>query len=138
FQTILSGAALIAAAAALTIDTFPANVVAGETYTVTYSPKDNTPTTFILRQGPSGNLNTIETLTTTATGGSFSWTVKSTYANQPNYALEIRQGDVINYSGQFPLTGGSGSAASSAASSARASASSAAASAASSASAALS
>lgn len=131
FQTILSGAALIAAAAALTIDTFPANVVAGETYTVTYSPKDNTPTTFILRQGPSGNLNTIETLTTTATGGSFSWTVKSTYANQPNYALEIRQGDVINYSGQFPLTGGSGSAASSAASSSRASASSAAASSAS-------
>lgn len=131
FQTILSGAALIAAAAALTIDTFPANVVAGETYTVTYSPKDNTPTTFILRQGPSGNLNTIETLTTTATGGSFSWTVKSTYANQPNYALEVRQGDVINYSGQFPLTGGSGSAASSAASSTRASASSAAASSAS-------
>jgi len=118
FETILSGAALVAAAMALTIDTYPSSVVAGQTYTITYSPKDNTPTTFLLRQGPSGNLNTIDTLTTTATGGSFTWTVSSSYVNQPNYALEVLQGTTINYSAQFPLTGGSGYAMSSAASSA--------------------
>ena len=64
FETVLSGAALVAAALALEINDFPsAGVVAGQTYTITYSPKDNTPTTFILRQGDSGNLNTVDTLT---------------------------------------------------------------------------
>jgi len=138
FETVLSGAALFAVALGLTIDTYPSGgVVAGQTYTITYSPKDNTPTTFILRQGPSGNLNTIDTLTTTATGGSFQWTVPKSLPNQPNYAFEIRQGSTTNFSGQFGLTGGS-AAVSSAVSSAQASASSAVASAASSASAALS
>lgn len=138
FETVLSGAALFAVALGLTIDTYPSGgVVAGQTYTITYSPKDSTATTFILRQGPSGNLNTIETITTTATGGSFTWTVPKTLPNQPNYALEIRRGTDSNFSGQFGLTGGS-AAVSSAVSSASASASSAAASAASSASAALS
>ncbi|CAO2656626.1 Nn.00g054290.m01.CDS01 [Neocucurbitaria sp. VM-36] len=139
FQTVISGAALIAAAFALEINEFPSGgVVAGQTYTVTYSPKDNTPTTFVLRQGDSGDLKTISTLTTTATGGSFSWTVDKSLTDESDYALEIKQGDVINYSAQFPLSGGSGEAISSAVSSAYASASSAAASAASSASAALS
>lgn len=64
FETIVSGAALIAAALALEINSFPAEgVVAGQTYTVTYSPADNTPTTFILRQGTSTDLDTIGTLT---------------------------------------------------------------------------
>ncbi|KAJ4372112.1 hypothetical protein N0V83_003885 [Neocucurbitaria cava] len=140
FETVISGAALIAAVFALEINDFPSSgVVAGQTYTVTYSPKDDTPTTFILRQGDSGNLKTVQTLTTTATGGSFSWTVPKDLTDESDYALEIQQGEVINYSAQFPLSGGSGSdAASSAISSAYASASSAAASAASSASAALS
>lgn len=143
FETVLSGAAIIAAALALEINDYPATgVVAGQTYTITYSPKDNTPTTFILRQGASGNLATLDTITTTATGGSFTWTVPRTLADQPDYALEIRQGETINYSGQFPLSGGSGATVSSAVasivSSAKASASSAAASAASSASAHLS
>lgn len=111
FETILSGAALIAAALAVEINDYPTGgVVAGQTYTITYSPKDNTPTTFILRQGESTNLNTIDTITTTATGGSFTWTVPKDLANAPNYALEIRQEGVEpNYSGQFGLTGGSGS-----------------------------
>lgn len=66
FETILSGAALFAAAMAVTIDTYPSSgAVAGQTYTITYSPKDNTPTTFILRYGDSGNLAPGETLTST-------------------------------------------------------------------------
>ncbi|KAI8940428.1 hypothetical protein NX059_004116 [Plenodomus lindquistii] len=136
FESIFAGAALVAAAVAqsLAINDFPASgVVAGQTYEVTYSPADNTPTTFILRQGPSGNLNTIETLTTSATGGRFSWTVSDDLENQPNYALEIVRGDENNYSAQFGLTGGETAEASSAVSSAVASASSAASAAASSA-----
>ena len=109
FQTLAAGAALVASALALTIDTFPSSVEAGKTYTITYSPKDNTPTTFILRKGLSTNLDTVDTLTTTATGGTFQWTVDSKYVDASNYALEIRQqGANPNFSGQFPLTGGEG------------------------------
>lgn len=64
FETILSAAAFAALAAALEINDFPAEgVVAGQTYTITYSPADDTPTTFILRQGRSTDLDTIGTLT---------------------------------------------------------------------------
>jgi len=133
FETILSGAALVAAALALEINDFPAQgVVAGQSYTVTYSPKDNTPTEILLRSGPSGNLNAGITLTASATGGSYTFTVPKDLADAANYALEVKQGDKINYSAQFPLSGGSGSVSSavssavkSAVSSAKASASSA-------------
>ncbi|KAL6703731.1 hypothetical protein ACN47E_009112 [Coniothyrium glycines] len=124
FETLLSGAALVTAAFALQITSYPSSgVVAGRTYTIEYIPADNTPTTFILRQGASGNLNTIATLTNSATGGSFEWTPSTDLVNFPDYALQIRQDETINYSGQFPLTGGSElvSAVSSAASSAVAS-----------------
>lgn len=111
FQTIISSAAFAALVAALEINQFPAQgVVAGQTYTITYSPADDKPTTFILRQGKSTDLDTIETITTTATGGKFDWTPSKSLPNKPDYALEIKQGDVINYSAQFPLTGGSDSA----------------------------
>ena len=64
FETILSAAAFAAFAAALEINDFPADgVVAGQTYTITYSPADDTPTTFILRQGTSTDLDTVGTLT---------------------------------------------------------------------------
>jgi hypothetical protein len=66
FETIISGAALIAAviAQSIEINDFPAEgVVAGQSYTITYSPADNTPTTFILRQGASTDLSTVETIT---------------------------------------------------------------------------
>lgn len=64
FQMVASSAAFIAAALALEINQYPSGgVQAGQTYTVTYSPADNTPTTFILRQGLSTDLKTIGTLT---------------------------------------------------------------------------
>ncbi|KAF2626830.1 hypothetical protein BU25DRAFT_411358 [Macroventuria anomochaeta] len=127
FQMVASSAALIAAALALEINKYPTDgVVAGQTYTVTYSPADNTPTTFILRKGLSTDLGTIGPLTSTATGGTFSWTVSKDLVNGADYALEIRQdGQTPNYSGQFGLTGGSAAASSSAAASASASSASA-------------
>ncbi|KAF1829824.1 hypothetical protein BDW02DRAFT_573637 [Decorospora gaudefroyi] len=107
FETILSSAALIAAVAALTIDEYPVGgVVAGETYTITYSPADDVPTTFVLRQGDSDDLDTIGTLTTTATGGTFEWTPSTDLVNEDDYALMIMRGDEVNYSALFPLTGG--------------------------------
>ncbi|KAJ4355183.1 hypothetical protein N0V95_003143 [Ascochyta clinopodiicola] len=127
FQMVASGAALIAAALAVEINQYPTGgVKAGQTYTVTYSPADNTPTTFILRKGLSTDLSTIGTLTSTATGGTFSWTVAKDLADGSDYALEIRQdGQSPNYSGQFGLTGGSAAASSSASASASASSASA-------------
>jgi hypothetical protein len=118
FEVVLSGAALVSTALAVEFNSWPAALKAGSTVTLTYSPKDAA-TTIILRKGPSDNLDTLDTLTTTSTGGSFEWTVPSDLANGADYAFEIRQaGDKPNYSGQIPLTGGSASASASASSSA--------------------
>jgi hypothetical protein len=109
-------AALLATAFALEINQVPTSLEAGKTYTITYSPKDNTPTTFILRKGDPDHLDTIGPIGT-ATGGTFTWTVPKDLANAPNYAFEVTQaGAQPNYSGLIPLTGGSGTASSASAS----------------------
>jgi hypothetical protein len=124
FEIVVSGAALVSSAFAVTIDTYPTSgVEAGKSYTITYSPKDQ-PATFVLRKGLSTDLQTIATIGS-GTGGSFTWSVPSTLPNGADYALEVKQGTEINYSGQFPLTGGSASAVSSAIPSASAAVSSA-------------
>lgn len=64
FEVVLSGAALISAALAVEFNSWPSTVKAGQTVTLTYSPKDAA-TTIILRKGPSTNLNTLQTLTST-------------------------------------------------------------------------
>ncbi|KAH7076800.1 Ser-Thr-rich glycosyl-phosphatidyl-inositol-anchored membrane family-domain-containing protein [Paraphoma chrysanthemicola] len=113
FEIVVSGAALISSAFAVTIDSYPtAGVVAGQTYQITYSPKD-APATFVLRKGASNNLDTVGTIGT-GTGGTFSWTVDKSLPNDGSYALQVNQGSDVNYSGQFPLTGGSNAPASSA------------------------
>lgn len=106
FEIAVSGAALLAAAFAIELNEVPSSIVAGETYTITYSPKDDVPTTFVLRKGDPNNLDTVGTLTTSATGGSFAWTVDANLPNGDDYAIEIIQGDEFNYSGLIPLTGG--------------------------------
>jgi hypothetical protein len=64
FEIVVSGAALISSAFAVTIDTYPtAGVEAGKSYTITYSPKDQS-ATFVLRKGPSTDLQTIATIGT--------------------------------------------------------------------------
>lgn len=105
FETLFAGAALVAAALAVEINDFPASIEPGKTYTITYSPADNTPTTFILRQGKNEDLSTLETLTTSATGGKFEWTVPEDLPNASDYALEIKQGTEVNYIGPIALSG---------------------------------
>ncbi|KAH7379240.1 hypothetical protein DE146DRAFT_308711 [Phaeosphaeria sp. MPI-PUGE-AT-0046c] len=105
FEIVVSGAALISSAFAVTIDSYPASVEAGKSYTITYSPKDQ-PATFILRKGLSTDLSTIATIGT-GNAGTFTWQVPSTLANGPDYALQVKQGSEENYSGLFGLSGGS-------------------------------
>lgn len=107
FETIFAGAALVAAALAVEINEFPREVQAGRSYRITYTPGDDTPTTFILRKGENGNLDTITTLTTTATGGEFQWAVDSSLPDADDYALEVRQGEENNFIGPIALSGGS-------------------------------
>ncbi|KAF1969150.1 hypothetical protein BU23DRAFT_243536 [Bimuria novae-zelandiae CBS 107.79] len=114
FEVILSGAALISAVLAVEFTSFPqGSVAAGKPITLTYTPKDAV-TTILLKKGPSTDLKTLDTLTTTSTGGSFTWTPPKTLEAGDDYAFEIQQaGAVPNYSGQFALTGGSAPVASS-------------------------
>ena len=62
FGLVLSGAALISATLAVEFNSWPESVKAGETVTLTYSPKDAA-TTIILRKGASDDLDTLDTLT---------------------------------------------------------------------------
>ena len=64
----------------------------------------------ILRQGPSDNLQDVETLTTNAQNGQFIWTPSTSLPNGNNYALQIKQGNEINYFGPFSVQGASSSA----------------------------
>jgi hypothetical protein len=66
--------------------------------------------TILLRQGLSGNLQDVETLTTDATNGQFIWTPSTSLPNGNNYALQIKQGSEINYFGPFTIQGASSSA----------------------------
>lgn len=107
FETLFAGAALVAAALAVEINEFPSEVQAGRSYRITYTPGDDTPTTFILRKGKNEDLDTITTLTTTATGGEFQWAVDSSLPDADDYALEVRQGEESNFIGPIALSGGS-------------------------------
>ncbi|KAF2707929.1 hypothetical protein K504DRAFT_360737, partial [Pleomassaria siparia CBS 279.74] len=107
-QTLFAGAAFVAAVAAkVEINEWPQTVEAGKTYEVTYSPADGGATTFILRQGANADLTTVKTLTTSATGGKFSWKVDDSVPNSNNYALEVIQSgtDNNNYIGPIALSG---------------------------------
>jgi len=108
FKTLFAAALVAVVAAKPEIHDYPRNVEPGKTYEITYSPADDTPTTFILRQGKDlNNLDKVDTLTTSATKGKFSWTVSKDLPNRSDYALEIIQGPPSNnnYIGPLKLTG---------------------------------
>ncbi|KAF2252987.1 hypothetical protein BU26DRAFT_501256 [Trematosphaeria pertusa] len=108
FDVVLSGAALISAAMAVQFTSFPTSIEPGKTYTLEWTPADDTPTTIKLRQGDPNDLDTIATLTDSATGGSYEWTVDASLPNANDYALEIDQeGADPNYSDLITLTGSS-------------------------------
>ncbi|MCJ1363451.1 hypothetical protein MMC16_002558 [Acarospora aff. strigata] len=117
-KTILVGAVMATVAVAqstLAFTSTPSTVTAGNPVTITYASADSSPVTITLRKGDPNNLSTISVLTTSATGGSYTWTPDASLADGKDYALQITQGlTSINYSGQFSVTGGSASAQSSA------------------------
>ncbi|KAF2733246.1 hypothetical protein EJ04DRAFT_439468 [Polyplosphaeria fusca] len=122
-QTLFAGAALVAAAFAVEINSIePTNPEAGKTAIIKYSPGGNTPTEFILRKGDPNALDNLTTITQSATSGTFTWNVPTNLEEDDDYAITIIQGGESNFWGPFKITGGK--AVSSASSSASASASS--------------
>jgi len=95
---------------ALAINEFPSTGArAGQPTTITFTAPNSAPVTITLRKGDPNDLETIEVLTTSATGGSYTWTPATDLAAGSDYALEIRQGGgAPNYSAQFGITGGTG------------------------------
>ncbi|CAG9971437.1 unnamed protein product [Clonostachys byssicola] len=105
---VLAFAAAVAAQPAFLNTQF--NVVTGQPFTLNYSGCE-AGCTILLKSGPSGNLNTVQTLTTSATGSSTTVTVANVPAG--TYAFEIIDSTgANNYSEQF--TAGSGTATTSA------------------------
>ncbi|EON64295.1 hypothetical protein W97_03526 [Coniosporium apollinis CBS 100218] len=120
FQAILAASAFVGSALAqtnLALTSVPSEVVAGNTYTITYTAPDlDQPVTITLRKGDPNNLNTIGELTSDATGGSYTWIPSTSLADGEDYALQITQDNQINYSGLISLSGGNSAAVSSASS----------------------
>lgn len=84
----------------------PTAVVRGQSYDLTYTPADDTATTIVLRKGDPDNLDYVSTLTESATGGKWTWTVDDGLQVEDDYALEIKRdnGD-DNYSGTVAVNG---------------------------------
>jgi hypothetical protein len=72
FETVLAGTALVASVLAkVELNSWPSQVKAGQTYTIEYSPKDNTPTTLTLRKGASTDLHDVAVITCTSASNGF-------------------------------------------------------------------
>ncbi|KIW56142.1 hypothetical protein PV05_04824 [Exophiala xenobiotica] len=112
-KALILGASLYSCALAQTKIAFthvPAVVVAGESYNITWGGGDGTSVTITLREGDPNELKTIDTLADSVSDNFFLWTVSKDLKTASDYALQITQGqNDINYSGQFSLTGGTGS-----------------------------
>lgn len=61
------------------------------------------PVTILLRKGNPGDLKTVATLTDSATNGQYIWSVDRSLENGADYALEIKQGNELNYFGPCKL-----------------------------------
>ncbi|OAL74566.1 extracellular matrix protein [Trichophyton violaceum] len=111
FQTLLAGAAVIAAVAAErpAFTSFPKDLKVGQPVTVTWAGgNSNAPFDITLRQGPSDDLHDVIVVCAQATGGSCTFTLPSSLPSGANYALQIKQGGDVNYTGLFSITGGHG------------------------------
>ncbi|KAM3418644.1 extracellular matrix protein [Cercospora zeina] len=86
----------------------------GQSLELTWQANDaSAPVTILLRKGDANNLQTVSTLTSSATGGKYEWTPASDLAPGSDYALQITQGSNTNYLGPFSISGGTGTASSS-------------------------
>ncbi|KAJ9623516.1 hypothetical protein H2203_005778 [Taxawa tesnikishii (nom. ined.)] len=121
FKTLALGASALASFAAaqsanLGFTSTPTSVKAGTPVTIKYTAENlDSPVTITLRKGDPNNLSTIGVLTSSATNGTYTWIPADSLADGDDYALQITQGNEINYSGEFSLSGGNASAISSAA-----------------------
>lgn len=110
-RIVLFGAFAVLASAQSSVLTFlhvPDPITDGQPQAITYATNDTVnPVSIILRQGPSGNLQTVQTLTTNANNGQYIWTPCKALPDGSNYALEITQGNQVNYFGPFSVQGAS-------------------------------
>ncbi|KAI3323589.1 hypothetical protein HD806DRAFT_497274 [Xylariaceae sp. AK1471] len=79
-------------------------IEAGKTFEITWADAQG-PVTLTLKNGPEGNLKTVSTITTNASGKSFEWPVDPALPTG-KYAIEISDGTDSNYSGMFDVEGG--------------------------------
>jgi len=104
-SVVVAAAAALVNAAILTNTDY--SVSAGVPFTITWSGASG-PVTITLKNGPSGDLKTVDVIADGETDGSFTWTPdKSLPAG--TYAFEIKDASGINYSPQFELKGGAAS-----------------------------
>jgi hypothetical protein len=75
----------------------------GKPYTIRYSGCDDG-CTIVLQNGPSDDLSDYKTLTTSATGDSFTFTPSELPSDTYNFKITDKAGE-INYSAQFPYKG---------------------------------
>lgn len=102
-SVLVAGFAALAQAVQLTNSNY--DVQAGEPFVITWSDAQG-PVTLTLKNGPSSNLQTVQTITSGQTGTSFTWTPSSTLPSD-RYAIEITDSSgTPNYSDQFSLATG--------------------------------
>ncbi|KAK2046980.1 hypothetical protein LZ31DRAFT_551776 [Colletotrichum somersetense] len=99
-SVLVAGFAALAQAVQLTNSNF--DVEAGKPFTITWSDAQG-PVTLTLKNGPSTNLVTVQSIATGQSGTSFVWTPSTTLPSD-QYAIEISDGTgTPNYSEQFSL-----------------------------------
>ncbi|KAK0278072.1 hypothetical protein LTR35_009394 [Friedmanniomyces endolithicus] len=104
---LASAFAAIAAAQSrvLNFTAVPAPFTDGQAYALTYATNDtNSPVTIVLLQGPSATgLQPVATLNADIHGGQYVWTPPTTLPAANDYALQILQGNQVNYFGPFQI-----------------------------------
>lgn len=84
----------------------PSSVTAGTPVLISYTaPNLQNAVTITLRKGDPNDLQTISTLTSSAKGGNYTWIPLSSLQDGDDYALQLEQGNDVNYSGEFSLSG---------------------------------
>ncbi|KAI1757086.1 Ser-Thr-rich glycosyl-phosphatidyl-inositol-anchored membrane family-domain-containing protein [Xylaria castorea] len=79
------------------------DIEAGSTFQITWTGAEG-PVTLTLKNGKSGDLKTVQTITTNASGDSFVWPIDPSLPTG-DYALEVDDGSDVNYSKMFPIDG---------------------------------
>ncbi|KAI1436757.1 Ser-Thr-rich glycosyl-phosphatidyl-inositol-anchored membrane family-domain-containing protein [Xylaria sp. CBS 124048] len=93
---------LVNAKAEITNSNFD-GITAGSTFDITWDNAQG-PVTLTLKTGDSANLDTVDTITSGATGNSFEWMVDPSLPSG-NYAIEIDDGTDPNFSAMFSVAG---------------------------------